>query len=85
MNVMAVGDAGCGKTCLFTSFLNNPFLEKHIPVNLHSGDVDCDSDNEDVDIDNEVVIISDKNELKISFFSTSGETCVRLARLCCHV
>ena len=74
--MMAVGDAGCGKTCLITSFSKNAFWDKHIIPNLHSEDVE----------DKEVVVITGRNELKISIFSTSGETFVRLARLCgCHV
>ena len=91
INVMAVGDAGCGKTCLFTRLSKNKFWDGHVPLNFHNGNVD--SDNEDVDIDNEVVdienqtvdILFGRDELKISFF-TSGETFARLAGLYgCHV
>ena len=32
INVMAVGDAGCGKTCLLTVFSKNEFLAEHTSV-----------------------------------------------------
>ena len=79
INVMAVGDAGCGKTCLFTRISKDQFWDEPIPVNFQNGDVDSDSENKDVD---ELVdIVFGRNELTISFFSTSGETFVRLARM----
>ena len=79
INVMAVGDAGCGKTCLFMRFSKNQFWDEHIPAHLHNGDVDID--NEDLDIiDKEVAdIVFDRNELTLCYFNTSGETLIRLA------
>ena len=75
INMMAVGDAGCGKTCLLTMFLKKEFLAEHTPVN----------------IDNHVIyIVVDGNAVPLCLYSTAGETFRRLkvvwlSRMKCNV
>ena len=66
INVMAVGDADCGKTCLLSVFWKDIFLDEHTAVNF----------------DNEVVHIEvDGNDVVLCLFSTAGQTFGRMARL----
>ena len=75
--MMAVGDAGCGKTSLFMRYSKNLFLGEHVPIHLQNEDVDID--NEDLDIvDNQDI---EFDGLKLSYFNSSGETFVAMARL----
>ena len=81
INLMAVGDAGCGKTCLCMRFSKNQFLGKQVPVHLQNGDAHIE--NEDLDIDDNQVVECDfgRDGLKLSYFNSSGETFVTMARL----
>ena len=81
INIMAVGDAGCGKTSLCMRFSKNQFWGEHVPVHLQNGDVHID--NKDLDIvDNQVVECDfGRDGLKLSYFNSSGETFVTIAGL----
>ena len=62
INVVAVGDAGCGKTCLLSVFMKKGFLVEHTPVN----------------IDHQIVYIEYAgNPVAIRLYSTAGKTHVR--------
>ena len=57
INVMAVGDANCGKSCLLNIITKNKALDED-PTTIFNYEVDIEVD---------------ENQVKLSLFSTAGE------------